>query len=709
MSRSQPYKEVRVGYGGASCIRVARGALVVAGLVLASAAQVLAQPSDSAVEQAPTQAPVDDAVISTIEVTAAPIEEATSDQSAFATVVQIRDQPAEGQTLTDVLDDSVGVQVRRFGGLGDFATVSIRGSSPGQVRIYLDGVPLTRARSETVNLADLPLDQLDRVEVYRGVSPLAVSASALGGVINLVTRAPRDEPSFSLIAGGGSFGTRKVSSSASMAGGPWSGFVSASYLGSEGDFSFRDDNGTPENPNDDETVDRENNHFDAFEGLAKVQYAFDDGETFTGVQEVFTNDQGVPGIGAFQSENANLRELRSLTYLRYRDDQVGDRPLALTGTGFFVFEKQDFRDLQGEIGLGDQATSNRTYVGGAGVEGEYLRGLHELVGRLDLIGEVFSPKEKLADEPNGPNQSRITLNSAIGDTFGLFGDRLILQPSFRYEFVHDDFGGSIGPGGGLTDEASGGDEHLFTPRLGVSVIATPWLTFKGNAGRYARMPNFTELFGNRGSVVGNPGLDPERGVNADIGFVAETGVLGPVGRSRLEVAGFYSDVDDQIVLVQNSQRTSVPRNVGSAQVLGLEVSGRMRAWERFALSVNYTLQDARDESGIPGRDGNKLPGRPKHEVYARTDVDIGPVRPFYELNFIAENFLDQANFREVSSRTIHTAGLHFDVPKLPLELTFEARNLGDEQIEDVAGFPLPGRSYFGTLAWRWAPAGEEPS
>jgi iron complex outermembrane receptor protein len=302
------------------------------------------------------------------------------------------------------------------------------------------------------------------------------------------------------------------------------------------------------------------------------------------------------------------------------------------------------------------------------------------------------------------------VNVAAGDTFGLWGDRLLVQPSVRYELVHDDFSGTVGPGGGLTDEAQSGDEHLFTPRLGLRLAVTPWLALKGNAGRYARVANFTELFGNRGSVVGNPGLDPEHGVIADLGWVLESARMGPLTRSRVEAAGFYSDVDDLIVLVQNSQRTSVPRNVASARVVGAELSTQTRAWDRLGLTLNYTYQDARDESGIPGRDGNQLPGRPKHELYARADVDLGfaPARVFYEVSFIADNFLDQANFREVSSRTIQTAGARFEVPRTRFALVFEARNLGDSQVEDVAGFPLPGRSFFGTLAWRWE-QGEEKS
>jgi outer membrane cobalamin receptor len=199
-----------------------------------------------------TGARAEEPLLGTIEVRAAPESApAVRDESAFATVVPIADQPAEIDTLTDVLDESVGVQVRRFGGLGDFATVSIRGSAPGQVGVFFDGVALTRARSETVNLADLPLDQLGQVEVYRGVSPLALSSSALAGAINLVSRAPDAVPRFSLLAGGGSFGTRKVSAAGSAARGGFSALLSATYLGSAGDFTFEDDNGTLQNEDDD--------------------------------------------------------------------------------------------------------------------------------------------------------------------------------------------------------------------------------------------------------------------------------------------------------------------------------------------------------------------------------------------------------------------------------------------------------------------------
>ncbi len=667
------------------------------------------------------RARADEPLLGTVEVRAAPEHEAVvRDESAFATVVPVAEQPSEGQTLTDLLDESVGVQVRRYGGLGDFATVSIRGSTPGQVGVFFDGVALTRARSETVNLADLPLDQLQQVEVYRGVSPLALSGSALAGAINLVSRAPDATPRFSLLAGGGSFGTRKVSTAGSAARGRLGGFVSATYLGSEGDFEFEDDNGTLQNPNDDRRTKRRNNAFDSGEALTKLRWSLAGGGAVTGLTEAFANRQGVPGIGAFQSDDASLRDLRSLSYVRVEQPRVADLPLDVASTGSFVYERERFRDVAGEIGLGNVATDNRTYTGALDNLLASRLGRHALEGRFDVSGQVFAPTDELAAEPNGPDQSRVRIGLAAGDTIGFFADRLLVEPTIRWEHLHDDFTGTVDAGGQIARASRGGSHDLVTPRLGLRFDATDDVALKANVGRAERAPNFTELFGNRGSILGNPDLDPERGVNADLGFVVARERLGPLRRFRLEAVGFVSVVDDLIVLVQNSQRTAIYRNVDRARTVGTEIAAGIDPLEHVRLGLNYTFQDARDESGIPARDGNQLPGRPRHDLYARAEYRRDEGRLYYELSFIAENFLDQANFLVVNDRAIQTLGVEADVAALgrrfgsdavarvPLVATLEVRNFTDNQVEDVAGYPLPGRAFFGSVRWSWEGRGAAP-
>lgn len=628
-----------------------------------------------------------------------------ADATAFATVIEVDRQAEEFKTVAQVLSETAGLNIRRFGGFGDFATVSVRGASSGQVRVFFDDVPLTRARAETVNLADLPLEPLQRIEVYRGATPLSVGATALGGVINMITKDPTDEPSVSFLAGGGSFGSRQASLTASGRLSDWGLLGSFNYLGSEGDFPFDDDNGTPVNPNDDERVRRQNNAFNSGDVILKAVRDLSVRSRLTVLNEFFINDQGVPGIGAFQSRDASLFDLRSLTYLRFEGEGLENLPTEFDTTLFFVYEEERFDDSKGELGLGRRKTRFRTFAMGANAHGAETFGDHLVEARIDLGGEVLVPRDLISSDPMDENQSRFSFDIGLGDTWSVLED-LLLDGQFRFELIHDDFGGFVDARGDVTDDSSN-TQTLFTPRVGARYTVLDWLWLKTNVGRYGRFPNFSELFGNRGSIVGNPDLTPETGWNVDFGAEAQTASWGPLSGARAEAVFFWRDVDDLILLIQNSQRTSVPRNVGSARIWGVELQTAFEAWDRIGFTANYTYQDAEDRSDAPSRNGKQLPGIPQNEAYLRIDYHPWDLVPFYELAFTSDNFLDRANLIEVPSRTIHSLGLRYDLPWTPLTLTFEARNITDNQIADVAGFPLPGRSFFGTVAYRWRGAAEE--
>jgi iron complex outermembrane receptor protein len=214
--------------------------------------------------------------------------------TTFATVIDASEHAAEFETVTDALAESVGIQVRRYGGLGAFSTISIRGSASNQVQIYLDGIPLSRAQNETVNLADLPIDSVDHIEVYRGMVPVTFGIAAPGGVVNLVTKPATVEPSAEIAAGYGSFDTRKVVASYSQQVHGVGVFAHASYLGSQGDFSFEED-ATPAVPGGKKSLTRKNNEFDSVNALVKGSYEISSRTAVDIGSEAFYKHQGIPG------------------------------------------------------------------------------------------------------------------------------------------------------------------------------------------------------------------------------------------------------------------------------------------------------------------------------------------------------------------------------------------------------------------------------
>ena len=222
------------------------------------------------------------------------VEQTVRETSTFATTIDTSEATAKVQSVADVLSESVGVQVRRFGGLGAFSTVSIRGSTPNQVEVYLDNVLLNNANAGLVDLGSVPLDNVDHIEIYRGFAPLQLGAGSIGGAINLVTRPVAGATTNSASLSYGSFDTRKVTLYRSQGFERIGYVVLFNYTESLGNFQFFDDNGTPLNSLDDEIATRQNNGFRAFNGNVKGE-AILGGWQFTLSNDIYTKNQGVPG------------------------------------------------------------------------------------------------------------------------------------------------------------------------------------------------------------------------------------------------------------------------------------------------------------------------------------------------------------------------------------------------------------------------------
>ena len=639
---------------------------------------------------------------------------APRDPTAFATVIGTRDAATTVETVAEALSDTVGVQVRRFGGLGDFSTVSIRGFSPGQVQVYLDGVPLTRADNEVVNLSDLPLDAIDHVEVYRSTTPLAFAQAGPGGVVNVVTRRAEQEPFVGAGVSYGSFDTRKATLGASGASGPWSGLVFAQYLGSEGDFDFIDMRGTATTSDDLERT-RINNAFNQGGLTARAAYATGP-YTLALTTDSFVKSQGVPGRVAPQSPTAHRDLLRQLAQLDL--EIVPDRlPVRAEVAAYGLLQEQSF-DAPGDRAFVPTDVTDSSVTGGGRLLVRGSLGRHHLPGLLvasslerfvqdDAIGRagVLAPGES-------PVRQRTRVTVAAEDEILLLGDRVSVVPGVRWEGFHDDFPGDDRVLVPVLRVSGSQSRDFLLPRVGVRADAGYGVTLLGNASKSARMPNLTELFGNSGFVRGDPTLQPETARTWDVGFRWQSPWTSRVvTAATLEYAHFASDVDDLIALVPSSVNVFKPTNIGGASIRGDEVAVRLAFWDRLLLTTNYTHQDTRDESDEPFFQGLQLPGRPADEASVRLELGWSGARPlpglawlwpgrvYYDVNLIADNFLDRANIERVSSRALHGVGIDVTVPWGPLRCAWELKNFTDDQTADALGFPLPGRAMFFTVSY----------
>lgn len=651
-----------------------------------------------------------------------PQAEADRANPGFVTAIDTRALEGERPTdaLPQILGEGAGVTVRSFGGLGNFSAVSLRGSTGQQVGFFLDGVPLGQSLSGLQSPSDLPLDGLDRVEVYRGHLPLAFG-SGIGGAIHLVGDPGCTGPTLRSSAGVGSFAAHEARVAVQRRVGRVCLHARAGAAGAAGGFTFLDTRGTLQDASDDRWVRRRNNAYERALGQLGV-HARVGGWRLSARELVFWKKQGIPGPGGAQSTATELATLTARTLLSARLPALFAGRGALAWVAGVGIERRHFHDPRGEVGLGvdDERLGAIDVYLSPRVEAPLWRG-----ATLHLLAEARGERIRVDEASDAAAEaSGDAIRGRLAGAFGAqleqrAGDRLLLAPAIRADVVGSRF--AVPEGAGEVDDA-GADATDFglSPRLAARLSLQPGLSLRGSLGRYFRPPTLLELFGDRGYVIGNEGLTPERGTTAEGGFVLHRKFANK-HRLRAHSVGFWTRSSDLIQWLQTGPVIQ-PRNLAAAVVRGVEVAVNGALWRRtLTVDANYTLLASRGESPEQSADGKRLPGRPLHQLFARVGVgrrfraagtSFEP-RIHYAVEQIAGTFLDAAERLAVPPRTLHSVGASIAIGGR-LSASFELRNLLDTRvttwtppirgaraltvpISDFIGYPLPGRALWAGL------------
>jgi len=586
------------------------------------------------------------------------------------------------QTTAELLGESVGAQIRRQGGRDDFSTLSIRGAPAAQVRILLDGVALGRATDSVVNLADLPLDTVDRIEVYRGFAPVSLTPVSAAGVVNVITRDP-ERATGSVAAGGGSFGTAKVNAGGAgpVAGGSASAF--ASYRHTDGDFDYVNDNGTLEKQSDDFVQKRRNNESEAVENLLRWRRSLTDATRFQVRNHIFYKDEGVPGLARFSPPKARLETVREIAAAG-----VGGTDNRWNAEQIVTWEQKKLSNYSSFSN-----TSETTASTTAARWGRPLGKSNWFSGSGEYTWEGFDQDE--TDFLATQNADRSSLAIAAGDDWTVDRLHTTLSMQLRHQELWNHSNSEV---------ASDNSDHSTDPHLGLRWEPLGGLAIKSNVSTYFRPPNFDELYGTDGFTEGNPGLKPETGLAWDAGleWTAEHETLGRIATGY---SYFGSDIDDVIVVFLTAQRVAKAMNETRAEIRGHELRVEWQGPAGFALSANYTHQDAKNRSEKPGLYGDDLAGIAPDEGWGRLSWARGLLVLAYELDVTGAHYADSENERpKLLTRTVHNVSAVIGPFWKGFRLTVEADNLGDSLVPDEIGVPLPGRAFYATLSWSAQPA-----
>jgi vitamin B12 transporter len=136
-----------------------------------------------------------DQLLNPVVVTASLSEQHLSDALTSVSVIdRVQIEKSQSATLADLLQGEAGIEFGRNGGIGSTTSFFLRGQDSKNVAVYIDGVRTPVDQIGALQITDLPLAQIEKIEILRGNASALYGDSAIGGVINIFTRQGSGKP-----------------------------------------------------------------------------------------------------------------------------------------------------------------------------------------------------------------------------------------------------------------------------------------------------------------------------------------------------------------------------------------------------------------------------------------------------------------------------------------------------------------------------------
>lgn len=681
----------------------------------------------------PVEPPPSTQVMANQEVTVhgrSPAEERRTSPHAISTV-DLRQSRRESSDLAQVLGRIAGIGVQRAGALGSRVNVTMAGLSGEQIRFFLDGIPLEYT-GFPFGVGNVPVNLVDRIDVYQGVVPIAFGADALGGAVNLVSRpglrSTRGTASYQL----GSFHTHRVTASAQGYAkklgltARLSGFLDLS----QNNYPVKVDVFAPNGRISKDTVQRFHDGY--FSSGGKLTVGIVDkpfathllGSVFFGTnQRQVQHDpsMGTPyGAVTFDKTTwgTNLTHAARLSDQTRIESTVGYSLVRshfedVSSCSYDWYGRCTARNVRGEIQQVpiDRSINDHVVFARAHLETE-LSAAHSW--RIS-IAPTFA--QRLGDDRELEGDEYDTLNHSQNVTALVLGAELT-STALRGTLKNVAFVKSYGQLARAEQRDATGEDILFQSHsfmIGGGDAVRLFLserTYLKSSYEYAvRLPGADEYFGDGGQVIRNLELVPERSQNLNLGAYGD-GI--EIGQSRLQASALaFARFSDDLIYLSTPGFYLQYQNVRRARALGGEAQlGWSSPRDIFGLIGAVTYQDLRNRSknGPQARFfGDRIPNRSPLTAHAEARLSITRLAlPGDYLQLALRSQYTHGFFRtwesagspdqkaRLPSQLSHSLALTylFSLPKQMLSSSVELQNVTNQRLYDYYGVQRPGRSIF---------------
>ena len=546
-------------------------------------------------------------------------------------------------SLQDLLNDTPGMAISNQGGPGKQTSMFLRGTNANQVLVLVDGIRVGNATSGTTPVQDIPVDQIQRIEIVRGPFSSLYGSEAIGGVIQIFLRHAPGTFTPNASVGLGSYSHWKASSGFSAAGDKGWIAVQATHDQTKGINACRV--GAAE----------------AFAGCFADQ---PDRDGF--------HDNALTIHGAYQFDaqwSADALAMRTQGFDKY-DGSFSDSDDYSTQVvgGQLHFRPNDNLNLS--LRVGSSSDFDEDFLQDVYVDHfDTRRTLGSLQADVALGGGLLSAGMDWQREAVASNY---TFTEDARTDRGVFAQwqRTFGAQSLQANVRRDD---NSQFGGKTTGSVLWGWNFAKDLRVTAS-----W-------GTAFRAPTFNDLYY---PGFSNPNLRPESSRNVEIGL------RGTPGWGHWSLSAYRNDVSDMITW---DAALNQPNNIDRARITGLEgvVGGKLAGWN---VRATATLMNARDNATGGFYDGNELPRRPRRSARLDADRSFGRFSVGASWYIAGRTYDDIANQDPLGGYTLTNLRAGWQVNR-DWKLQLALNNAFDKTYETAGYYNQPGRNVMLTLSW----------
>lgn len=670
-------------------------------------------------------------------------------------VIETQKVAVQSVQTNELLDRTAGVRIRQDGGLGSRIKYNINGLSGEAVKVFIDGVPASNFGS-SFSLNSIPPALIERIEVYKGVVPGNLSEDALGGAINIVLKQKRKNSlatSYSI----GSFNTHQWNVTGNYRGKHGLTFDgSAFYNYSDNNYKvwgddiyFVDYQGVITESNG-KKVKRFHDAYESFGGKANI--GFTDvkwadqfligavlSEDYKEVQNGITmrtvyGDRHTKRNSAVMTltyekknlflEGFSLKLDASHSYLKRQViDTVG---IMYDWAGPIMYPDGSYVKYTSGAEIGDSKTAAINKDNSNMVRANLSYQVNDK--NTFYANYLFNGfKRKASDEYQPlPLQKLKNTRDLQKNILSFTYENLSFSGKLRTNLFYKHYFQKV-----VSNEPYLEDKeykvNVITKNidysgygLTLSFALLDNLYLLGSAEKALRLPNADELFGNVADNLLPPsaGLEPEKSFNANIG--ANFGPIAIHDHSfRLNTSLYYRDTKGMIreAIRSGSFVYSQFENLEDVLTKGIDAELSYNYADKVNFRFNVSKFDVLfntkyDKKGNPYQFYRmQIRNEPSFKfngniTYFHNDLFLKDSKAsvYYNMGYVEGFLRDWSNVGSENLARIPTQypmdlGLTYSFPKNKIVLSFDMKNIFDEQVYDNFGLQKPGRAFYGKITY----------